>query len=345
MIFNRIILLSCAAVIALPAATQTAQAGTFQFTTITPPGVHAIQAIDINNDNQVAGYYIGAHERKHGYVWVNGSFTKVDVPGAKDTELDAVNDSGIAVGVATKVPGLGNIAFTYNITSGLQTVIGSMTRAYFINFGIGENDQSFGTEDFHRRRFTTVIEQDDKLIPFNVPGRKKTAFTIQQINGAGELLGTAHSFKNGYDYGYTYLGTKLTLFEVPGFQSTQPVVFTPDGGIAGIFSAVNGPRVRGFYLTGGNYTTYSYPGARYTELRGALSPSYVEGSYLTSGGSAYAFIFNAGKYTRYVPKGATSSGFGAMNANGSLVGGYTNKQNEVLGLIGICPSGQAPCMP
>jgi hypothetical protein len=338
MISKHTITPSCAALVAFAAAaaSQTAQAGTFQFVTMQFPNMRYSEATDINDSNQVVGYYVDQRNHKHGYVWINGTFTRVDATGARGTELSAVNASGIAVGVAT-APGGVKVAFTYNIATGQQTVIGSKGRGSFFEFGIGDNGQVFGMESLRNRSDEQLIEQNGELIPFTLSGEYNA--TIEQINKAGELLGYYDDPANGYYYGFTYRRNRLTSFGVPGSQETLPFVFAQDGGIAGNCGT------QGFYLANGNYTTYAYPGAGSTQLRGALGPTYVDGWYRASNNSTFAFIFNAGTYAKYRPRGAVSAGFGAINASGSLVGGFADKNNESIGLVGICPAGQVPCMP
>jgi hypothetical protein len=341
MIFKQLLIPSCAALVALAAAPQAAHAGTFQFVTLQIPNQLGSNASDINDSNQVVGGYTDSRRRGHGLVWVNGTYTTVDVPGAKDTQLVWVNNAGLAAGVAT-IPHQDDIIFTYDIATGQQTLIGPKKRTNYAVSGISDDGEVFGGYR-HRQKYGTYIEHDGKLKPVTLPGA--ASFGINTITDAGEWLGLYTTTTDpNTNHGFTYQGKTLTSFDPPGSVNTYPFRFAPDGGIEGDFHTAQGPET-GFYLANGTYTTYFYPGAFATVMLGALNATYVVGYYTNSSATPSAFIFNAGTYTEYTPNGSVGANLGPINASGSVVGDYVDGSNEAFGQVGICPAGQAPCMP
>lgn len=76
------------------------------FTLIDPPGSVYTLAIGVNDSDEVVGFYcttlqdcsIAGPEDIHGFVYSNGTYTTLDVPGSPFTELDSVNDAGQIAG-------------------------------------------------------------------------------------------------------------------------------------------------------------------------------------------------------------------------------------------------------
>ena len=48
-------------------------------------GTEGTYAQDINNAHQIVGYYVDAPNRHHGFLYANGNYTTLDVPGASLT--------------------------------------------------------------------------------------------------------------------------------------------------------------------------------------------------------------------------------------------------------------------
>src|SRR5712671_597738 len=80
---------------------------TFRYVAINVPGASATIPRGINNSGEIVGSYfisgnpacgLGVNCVIHGFKLINGKFTRVDVPGALQTEIHAVNDSGDVAG-------------------------------------------------------------------------------------------------------------------------------------------------------------------------------------------------------------------------------------------------------
>jgi probable HAF family extracellular repeat protein len=71
------------------------------FTTLDPPGSIRSQGGFINAQGQVVGTYRDATQRRHGFIWRNGTFTTFNVPGddpVLGTVAFGINDIGEVVG-------------------------------------------------------------------------------------------------------------------------------------------------------------------------------------------------------------------------------------------------------
>jgi hypothetical protein len=72
------------------------------------PGASATQAFGLNDVGEVVGTYnvgTGNNAVTHGFTWMNGTFTSVDIPAASATFINGVNDEGDIVGFYTDAKG------------------------------------------------------------------------------------------------------------------------------------------------------------------------------------------------------------------------------------------------
>jgi probable HAF family extracellular repeat protein len=80
---------------------------TYAFTTLEVPGSswldnNGISANGINASGQIVGYYTDANYRSHGFLFNQGIYTTLDVPGAVHTVACGINDSGQIVGNSSR---------------------------------------------------------------------------------------------------------------------------------------------------------------------------------------------------------------------------------------------------
>jgi hypothetical protein len=78
---------------------------TGHFTYINDPNAGAVPNLDegtigsdINDNNDVVGTYVDSEGVYHGFLYYDGRYTTVDVPGATDTIVDGANDLGVMIG-------------------------------------------------------------------------------------------------------------------------------------------------------------------------------------------------------------------------------------------------------
>ena len=79
---------------------------TFRYATINVPGAASTEARGINNLGEIVGFFtvgnpfctFGANCAIHGFRLINGKFSRIDIPGALQTEVLGVNDFGDVAG-------------------------------------------------------------------------------------------------------------------------------------------------------------------------------------------------------------------------------------------------------
>jgi probable HAF family extracellular repeat protein len=68
------------------------------FTPIAFPLATSTTAFGINDDGEIAGVYADAAGNSHGFIFSSGSFSTVDVAGARGTLLTRVKNDGAVTG-------------------------------------------------------------------------------------------------------------------------------------------------------------------------------------------------------------------------------------------------------
>lgn len=184
-------------------------------TTFNPPGAITSNALAINNDGVIAGYYLDASAQSHGFLRAaDGTFTTIDVPGA-----------GTGGGAFTPFGSLfqGTAA---NAINQAGTITGLWVDANFLAHGF-------------------VRAKDGTLTSFDPPG---SVFTFPgAINPAGEIAGYWCDFSTCHGFLRTAEGA-ITSFDPPGsvFTFETPdnnqvhVGINPAGAITGGYTDTNG---------------------------------------------------------------------------------------------------------
>ncbi len=80
----------------------------------------------------------------------------------------------------------------------------------------------------------------------------------------------------------------------------------------------------GFSLSGGNYTTLTYPGSIQTQAQGINNKGTIVGAYL-NGGVNHGFSLSGSTYTTIDYPGAIWTSAGGISDGGTIVGGYAGQ--------------------
>jgi hypothetical protein len=72
---------------------------TYEYANLKFPGANLTNTNGINNSNVIVGSYFDSQDFVHGFVYRNGKFSAINVPGATETEVLGINDRGDMVGV------------------------------------------------------------------------------------------------------------------------------------------------------------------------------------------------------------------------------------------------------
>ncbi|MEI9904389.1 MAG: hypothetical protein WDN06_10750 [Asticcacaulis sp.] len=161
-------------------------------------------ATAINNNGDVAGWYLGKDDVNHGFVYAGGAYTTIDFPDPTipgGTQIVAINDEGDMIGlVGGGVSIDGTVAEgRTNLTSFLYKD-GQFTILPFVATGINDDGTIVGNVFVGNSAFGGgVIDIDGQLQFYLVP--HATSTSIININNNGEFIGhytladgTSHDF-------------------------------------------------------------------------------------------------------------------------------------------------------
>jgi probable HAF family extracellular repeat protein len=69
------------------------------YTSLQYPGATYTYAEDINNFDQIVGYFQIESGPRHGFIYAGGEYLQIDYPGASETRIHGINDNGHMVGI------------------------------------------------------------------------------------------------------------------------------------------------------------------------------------------------------------------------------------------------------
>lgn len=288
----RAVILTAALLFGL-ATVSPAQNGGYQYTTIDVPGASSTMPLAINASGQIAGTYNGQGLYAKAFVYSNGVYTPINVPGGPDISASSVSigDSGLVYGgyyTSTFLPPPYINLFQYNLNTGALTtsIIAPQIPVVSIDFlfitaigptgdvlGFGEGVSLEGAQNYNfllSNGKTTVLD-----------GSYSSPIAV---NAQGVAVGPSSSNPTG---GYLYAN---------GTYTSLPAGFNPSG---------IGPsnQVLGSYLTDYSYQDVIYqngvitmpgddplavPGT--TAFLGVNASGQIVGNYTDSSGIVHGFL-------------------------------------------------------
>jgi probable HAF family extracellular repeat protein len=267
------------------AASASAWALTYSFTTIDVPGSIATIAYGINQSGEVVGDYFDTNTHSHGLLVSGGGFSTFDVPGALNTVVTGINAAGDIVGISEEAAGPTHSFLFSDGSFSLLYVPGSIrTDAFDIN----EAGQVVGSyTDAERGGSHGFLFSNGSYTTLDVPGSIATgAFGI---NEAGQVVGTYANAPTGPNHGFLFSNGSYTTLDVPGSSSTIAQDINQAGQVVGSYNTLAGPS-HGFLFSNGSYTTLDVPGSFNTDAYGINDVGQVVGSYNEPEGPTRGFI-------------------------------------------------------
>jgi len=323
----------------------TARAGTFTYTNLTLPGGSSSMVNGINDSDQAVGTGTNVGTASHGFIWSNGQYTQVDVPGTiGGTIMIAINNNGIALGGLKS-----HLKFTKVITYNLATgKYAKFTTKISHPGGINVAGEVAGYSSSHKIDYGVVGTPQQTTTLNEAPGVSTFAFGIADDGTvAGAYLTPFPADRSRTTYvgnGFTYKNGVFTTVNYPGYDQTVINVISSNGEVGGSYSNV--PSGGGeFVESGGVFTNITYPGAFITEIGGINSGGEVVGWWsMTDSSAQQGFIDVGGNYYNINPPGSVGTVITGVNAKGSLVGFYQTALNGAYhGFIAQCAPNQVPC--
>lgn len=259
---------------------------------------------------------VGAPARAASYT-----YTLVDVPGATETRLGGINNSGLAVG--RYVDGGGVHGFTY-LNGTIATFDAPGAYGKTVPLGINDKGQIAGqltdSTGYHGFIKTGTVFQI-----FDLPGAQYT--TPWGINNSGVTVGTA-STPTDPNIAFVYDGVTAQRIVVPNALTGSTGVFGINNAGVVVGNSSDGTNIRPFSDAAGVFTSYTVPGLPFAYGFGNNEFGDIVGDGVSnSAGSngSTGFVITGGVVTLLNAPGAFASpGFGTIasdiNDAGVIVG-------------------------
>src|SRR5262245_4939596 len=144
----------------------------------------------MNNAGQIVGSYspfmaLFSRDSSHGFLLDSGTFTTIDVPGARSTFADAINNTRQIVGFFVDINGVSH-GFLWE--QGRLTVIDAPEATWTFASAINTSGQIVGSfKEVHGDGHGFLWEQG-RLVPIDIAGSNNTIAVA--INDRGQILGS-----------------------------------------------------------------------------------------------------------------------------------------------------------
>jgi len=241
----------------------------YSFTTINVPSAYAW---GINGSNNIVGWYNGA-TGMHGFLYVGGSFTPIDVPSASSTLATGINDSNNIVGRYNDATGMHGFFYAGGSFTPIDVPGASWTTPTGINNSNNIVGYYYDATEYHG-----FFYAGGSFTPIDVPGASWT--NAYGINDANNIVGYYHDATG--THGFLYAGGSFTLIDVPGASWTAPSGINNSNNIVGTY--FDGIIKHGFLYAGGSFTLIDVPGASGTEANGINDSNNIVGLYYDAEG-------------------------------------------------------------
>lgn len=292
-----------------PASLAAAQSGKYQVLTLNDKrDLTFNQLLGINNEGQIAGYFgsgAAGHPNK-GFglrpPYAQADFGGENFPGAAQTQITGLNDTGISVGFFST-----------------------------LNAATVTNDPNFG---FWR--------ENGRYHAVSYPTRKNSKPPVNQllgVNNTGTAVGFYNDGAgNAHGYAYNLQTRRFKLVTVPGATSLTAAAINNKGAVAGFFTNAKGTVDAFLKLHSGKIFTLMVPGASATQAFGVNDRYEVVGTYTTGTGNnaaVHGFTWMNGRFGTVNFPLASSTTVNGVNNEGDIVGFYTDAKGNSDGFVGL----------
>jgi len=270
-----------AAIILASNGLATRAAGGYAFSTIEVPGSTVTVASSIDLQGRVVGYYIDG-TGTHGFLYSNGSYSKIDYPGAGWTVIFGINNSGQfvgAYGASDAPPGRHGFLFAGGGFSSLDVPGSSDTLAR----GVNNRGQIVGE----------YLGTDGSRHGFRLSGGNYATIEVPQsgggsaigINDSGQIVGAA-----GPGSGKAFLFDSATYSKIE-FPNNNFTVAWGMNNVGDIVGQIDNPQApyRGFLHNGGAYSVIDFPNTLSWDARGINDLGQIVGSFTGNDGRTRSY--------------------------------------------------------
>jgi uncharacterized membrane protein len=265
--------------------------------------------------------------QEYGFIYSRGLFTRVAVPGATNTELLAVNNSGQILGFYEGPNGAGAFLYSNGVFDFTRY---SFPDAAATGFPMGINDagQLVGTYYVGPGPNAGYLYTSGTYTSIIFPGISYTwAFGI---NDSGDVVGAYYgSPEVCCANGYLYDGSNYTTINVPGASLTELWGINNNGQVVGDCQMPGDSTFFGLLARGSSFTVFKFPKTTNTQAFGVNDFGEVVGTYdgyIGKGNlqDSGAFFYLNGEFSLIKPpKSLMTRAYGINNA-GVIVGSYSS---------------------
>lgn len=227
---------------------------------LTPIGRQS--AFAINNRGQVVGssVSVGWQPSSGGFIYEDGVYKEVNVPGALATTATAINNRGWIAGYfidSTQKPH-GYLYIGNNLTAFDMPA----ADALYINcLDVNERGATIGyystqCSPLYCPKDHSFLRSERTVVDIDVPNAAETI--PNSINNKGTVVGTYREHLDGNYRGFIYSRGAFRNLDFPGAQSTHPMAINETGQIAGFYQTSESPEYQSehaFVYDGVSFTT------------------------------------------------------------------------------------------
>jgi probable HAF family extracellular repeat protein len=262
---------------------------TYKMTSIDYPDAIATNISGgINDRGDIVGAYTDSNKKVHGFLFSDGTYTAIDVPGATITQARGINSRGDIVGsyqVTPSKPGGDVHGFVLshgeltivNYPNHLNTIIQRIS-ATGVLVGCYHDQDVMGT--MHGIKITA-----NGFESISMPASMNNGTSPEGTRSAGHYT----DMMSGLAHGYVIDNGTFSSFDVPGSTSTAAWDMNPSGDIVGVFVDQSN-KTHGFLWTGGEFFSIDFQGATITRAFGINARGDIVGTYVDSAGHTHGFL-------------------------------------------------------
>ena len=141
------------------------------------------------------------------------------------------------------------------------------------------------------------------------------------INSLGQIVGS-YEDSNGNGHGFLKNGSNYNRIDDPSPKSEVEPTSSVSTTRVTSWAITSGNGERGFLLSGGKYTTISFPDSVDTDVTGINQLGQIVGYYVDTAGNDHGFLYQDGRFTEIEFPGGQSTDPYGINAQGEIVGVY-----------------------
>lgn len=309
-------------------------------------GTNYSEAFKSNDRGDVVGEIIGDDGFFHGFLFSDGVVTTLDFPGATQTQVLGINESGTVVGEGDFFDANGNLLSYHGFTwkngafSEVDVPGSADTSVVGINAAgdlVGLWDTGVSSPIGHGFLFS-----NGQFTSFDVPVAGATVTQPDDINASGQIVGL-YVDAAGAIHGFLMAGATFTTLDFPGAAQTSAWGINSAGQIVGTYRTVPGEPPHGFLAEPGNkakglaalaaaagqFTSFDFPGAINTQATAITPSGDIVGRYFSADGREHGFLKSGGNFTSIdVPGAKTFTDLTWINPQGQIVGSYDSADGK-----------------